>query len=434
LLSLLGPIAIAHAEDPASTEASTDGDGSRIEVTVDRKGFRAQTEDGRFKFKMGGRLHADANWQTGDTPPDIPPTPPATEPTSLKPTNGVELRRARLIAKATVYDDWQWVGEVDFADNDSVVKDFTLGYSGFENTTISIGNQKQPYSLSLEMSSNDIPFVERSVDNEQNILLDRAIGLRIDTWGDHWFFAGGVYGDGVDPQKSPGDEGWGVVGRAVGAPIIEDRYVVHAALRGGYRRAPRADPTGRVRDETTHMSNYRVIDTGAIDDLDSVVFYGPEAAVAIGPVWVFGEYSRALVRRNGFRNSHLQSGHIAVAWTLTGESRAENYAIKSGEFKSITPKHDFSLSKGGCGAWEVAMRYAYLDASDGSATNPGSIDGGREHVLSTALNWYVNRNVRFMLNWNHILETDVANSAPIAPANKEAKGFDIFTFRTQFNF
>jgi len=84
----------------------------------------------------------------------------------------------------------------------------------------------------------------------------------------------------------------------------------------------------------------------------------------------------------------------------------------------------------------VAMRYAYIDVSDGSSTNAGSIYGGEEHVLSTALNWYVNPNVRFMLNWNHILETNVGGGAStsLAATNDEAKGMDVFTLRTQFNF
>ena len=438
----------AYAQDgraPASptADATKVSSGSAIKVTLDKKGFRAQTEDGQFKFKMGGRVHLDGTFHVGDDPGEIanptpPPTPPPTS-INLRPTDGAEIRRARLIAKATVFEDWDWVGEVDFADNNTEVKDFMLSYSGFENTSITVGNQKQPYSLSLEMSSNDIAFVERSADNDLNILLDRAIGVRVDTNGDHWFFAAGIYGDSVAPQKAGGDEGWGLAARAIVAPIRTDNRVLHLGFRSAFRRADRADSTRRFRDETTHMSNYRVVDTGSVSDLDSFVLYGPEAALAIGPVWVFGEYSRMLVRRNGFRNSKFESGHIGAAWTLTGESRAANYAMKSGEFKSITPKDNFSRSKGGGGAWEVAIRYAYIDVSDGSdgsATNAGSINGGEEHALSTALNWYVNPNIRFMLNWNHILETNVGSeaSASLAATNAEAKGMDVFTLRTQFNF
>ena len=170
MIGSMSVLSDAHAEDEAAAaspapEAPKASTGSGVKVTLDRKGFRAQTEDGQFKFKMGGRVHVDGTYHVGDTPDDLTVVGPPPESINLEPTDGAEIRRARLIAKATVYEDWNWVGEVDFADNDTVVKDFFLSYSGFENTTIAVGNQKQPYSLSLEMSSNDIPFVERSVDN-----------------------------------------------------------------------------------------------------------------------------------------------------------------------------------------------------------------------------------------------------------------------------
>ncbi|MDC3239327.1 hypothetical protein OAT88_01435, partial [Gammaproteobacteria bacterium] len=64
--------------------------------------------------------------------------------------------------------------------------------------TYYIGHQKQPYSLSLEMSSNDLPFVERSVDNFLvAAFTDRAIGGRFENHGDNWFVAGGAAGLGA---------------------------------------------------------------------------------------------------------------------------------------------------------------------------------------------------------------------------------------------
>jgi phosphate-selective porin OprO/OprP len=414
-------------------------DGFEVQVSLGSGGLKLQTKDGRFKFQLGGRVHVDGTYHLGDTPGDVATGNPApADFQNVDPTDGAEIRRARLGAKATVWDVWNWVGEVDFADNETTIKDFSLSYTGFENTAITVGNQKQPYSLSLEMSSNDIPFVERSVDNGQNDNVDRAIGLRVDTNGDHWFAAAGIFGDTAAPQKTPGDEGWGVAGRVVYAPIIEDREVVHLGFRTAFRRPAEEDKTLRIRDETTHMSNYRVVDTGEQDNIDSLVLFGPEAAISVGPLWVFGEYSRAHIRRNGFDTAEFDSGHIAAAWTLTGESRATTYSIKSGEFKGIKPTHNFSLSKGGAGAWEIAIRYAYLNLNDGGSSNPGAIQGGEEQTLSTALNWYVNPNVRFMLNWNHIIETDISDSPTIPAARrastKEAQGMDIFTLRAQFNF
>ena len=72
------------------------------------------------------------------------------------------------------------------------MKDLWLAYGGLGWTSIAAGHQKQPYSLSLEMRSNDIPFIERSIDNFLvEPFVDRALGIRAQSSGDHWFFAGG---------------------------------------------------------------------------------------------------------------------------------------------------------------------------------------------------------------------------------------------------
>ena len=136
------------------------------------------------------------------------------------------------------HDVWSWAAEVDFADNATSKKDFWLGYETDGGTKISFGSQKQPYSLVVEMSSNDIPFIERSVDNFLLLPfgMDRAVGLRVENSGDHWFAAGGVFGESVNPNNVLSDEGWGLSGRYVYSPIIEDDRV----------QEPRADPCAVV--------------------------------------------------------------------------------------------------------------------------------------------------------------------------------------------
>ncbi len=83
-LLMIGTMSVsfdAHAADEAAAAAPAaaapkDTTGSGVKVTLDRKGFRAATEDGRFKFKMGGRVHVDGTYHVGDSPGDIPATPP----------------------------------------------------------------------------------------------------------------------------------------------------------------------------------------------------------------------------------------------------------------------------------------------------------------------------------------------------------------------
>ena len=379
-------------------------------VSVDHTGVTFESGDGDFSLNLSGRVHAQVSGHEGDLPAGVDAT------------DGSEIRRARIALKGRVFGHWIWNSEVDFADNETGVRDFWFGYDGFANTRLYLGHQKQPYSLSVEMSTNDFPFIERSVDNDLVIpFIDRAVGIRVDTFGSNWFLATGFYGESVDATRED-DEGWGAAGRIVFTPIRSDHEVLHLGARAAYRRTMPSSGSIRLRDETTHMSNFRVVDTGAIEGTKGVTLVGGEAAFVLGPFSVFGEYNQAFVDRKAGPDMDFDSWHVATTWTITGESRAKAYRLHSGEFKRLQPLRNFSLD-GGFGAWEFAARLASLD------TNDGPVRGGEEMVVTSALNWYINPVVRMMFEWSRIVDTD--DSTELRNA---AEDLNIFQFRGQFAF
>ncbi len=379
-------------------------DFPKVEMSVGRRGVRVKTTDGQFAFKIGGRVHVQASGHRGRLEGDA--------------RNGTEIRRARFDLESTLYRDWHWKGEVDWADNDVGVKDFFVSYSGLDGIGLSAGHQKQPYSLAVEMSSNDIPFIERGVDTDLILpFADRAIGVRTDLSGERWYFAGGIYGGSVDPEEL-GSEGWGVAGRVVYAPILDERRVLHLGARSLFRE-PGDDQT-RVRSETTHMSSLFTSDTGLLQDIDQAAVVGPEATLAWGPFSVGGEYNHAFLRRSGSSNLVFNSWHVEATWSLTGETRASAYRIGSGEFERLHPDRNFGLQSGGPGAWELAARYAAIDLDD------EDVEGGEQGTFTLALNWYVNPTVRLMLEWSKILDTN--------STNRDAEDLDVFQSRVQFAF
>ena len=77
--------------------------------------------------------------------------------------------------------------------------------------------------------------------------------------------------------------------------------------------------------------------------------------------------------------------YVQAAYTLTGETRG--YKADSGAFAAIKPKNEG-------GAWEVVARY-----EDAEVDIPGrSLSADLERMVLGA-NWYVNKNVKFMLNY-----------------------------------
>lgn len=77
--------------------------------------------------------------------------------------------------------------------------------------------------------------------------------------------------------------------------------------------------------------------------------------------------------------------YVQAAYTLTGETRG--YQAGSGAFAAIKPK-------GEGGAWEMVARY-----EDAEVEIPGrSLSADLERMV-LGVNWYVNKNVKFMLNY-----------------------------------
>lgn len=405
-----GAINQAQYEQLLAKETLEKEDAQAI-VKLDKKGFNVTSADGDYAFKIGSRLHAEASTHQGDLPDGI------------NPVNGTELRRARIEAKGTFAKNWSWEASIDFADDATSVKDFFLGYKMSNGTKIMFGHQKQPFDLSLEMSSNDIPFIERGVDTFLAApFVNRAIGVRVEQSGANWYAAGGLFGESVEPT-AVGDEGWGLAGRFVYAPILEDDRVVHLGARLASRRTNSGSNSVRIRDETTHMSGLRIVNTGTIANVDQTNLYGVEAAFASGPFSVVGEFTSVSNDVAGASDLDFSGWNIYTTWSLTGESRAAAYKMSSGEFKRLTPANEFSTQQGTWGAWEVALRYATIDLNDGVFV------GGQEDVLTTGLNWYLNTNMRLMLEWTRILDTDGSSAL-----RQAADGLNIFQFRTQYTF
>ncbi len=400
-----GAINQAQYDELLEKEELTRDDVRKVIVTLDGKGFRVRSSDGAFSIRLGARLHADASGHTGSN-------------ASSEANNGTEVRRGRLNLTGTLWEDFLFQAEADFADNEVAVKDFLVGYTGFSWSNFLVGHQKQPFSLAVEMSSNDIPFVERGVDTDLVIpFIDRAIGFRFQSWGEQWFVAGGFYGD--DANKHIGNEAWGSSLRGVWAPLRGEDRVLHLGVRGAFREPNNEEV--RIRSETTHLSSLFTADTGDLVDVKRVFLVGPEAAFALGPIAVVGEYYHAFLdRRNGQRNLGFDGWHVEATWSMTGESRASSYRMAWGEFKGLRPSRNFSLRKGEWGALELATRYASIDLND------RDVSGGRQGVFTLGLNWYLNPSIRLLFNWSRIVD---AKSLAF-----DADGLNTFQGRVDFHF
>ncbi|MFZ1548309.1 MAG: porin [Candidatus Nitrotoga sp.] len=425
-----GPNRVKMGDFQAVTaKSATAVDPKNVKVKLDQKGLGFATADDQFKFSFGGRLHADATYHSNDRLQK--------SGDRIEANDGTEIRRARIDFRGTLWNNFNFQAEADFADNVVGMKDVFLNYTGWDVAEITVGHQKQNISMELQESSNDIMFTERSLVNSlTGTLFDRAIGLDFKKSDKNWSAQAGIYGDSMKSNTSnnnkgsgKADEGFGASTRVTFAPVNTSDDVIHVGGFAGYRST---NGKGELNDnspsfgyETTHMSNLKLTDTGTIVGIENAKMVGLELATMHGPFSIQSEYAKAKIQREKSLSSlDFDAFYVQAGWTLTGESRT--YKGSDGEFKRLKPKNRFQIGKPGFGALELAVRYDQNDLTD------KDIHGGSEKRATLALNWYMNENVRLMADYSRSF--DIKGSHVTTPSGGQPGNIDVLTFRTQWAF
>jgi phosphate-selective porin OprO/OprP len=436
------------------------------EATVKMPGNRPTicTADGLNCVALTGRFHLDAGGY------DYHPNTAATVPQRLD--NGFNARRARIGVVGKFMGDWNFGLIYDFGGTSdgfggtasaggtpvgflpggalSGLENAYLSYTGIKpfggNLAIEGGVMDLPYTLDEATSSNDIMFMERASSNV--IATSIAAGDFRSTVGARWYndrFWVGAYATGpttgaihsASSINPPGTtEQFGAVAR-VAAQLISTRdYTLHI---GGDAQWLIKPPHNLIANTQTLTLSDRpelridpttLISTGAIAGVSGAQVYSAEAAGTIGSLYLQGEYYWYNVDRGfiGLPSLKFQGGYAQAGYVLTGESR--KYNASSASYGGVLPNNPFTADGSGWGAWEIAARFSTMDLNDQLATATG-IAGGRQNVYTLALNWYVNRNVRFMFDYLH---GDVARQVSATNPGNAGSKFDAFAMRTQVAF
>jgi phosphate-selective porin OprO/OprP len=459
-------VANANAAIPLKGPAPASG----VVVTMPNNRPTICTADGANCVGITGRVH----WDVGGY--DYRPNTAATVPQKLD--SGENVRRARIGLAGKFFNDWNFALIYDFGGSSdgfggtgaagatpvgflpgggtSGIENAYISYTGLKpfggKMAIEAGIMDLAWTMDESMSSNDLPFMERASVGviAQNIAAGdfrSAVGAR---WYNDVFWAG-AYVTGpttgaihsASSVSPPGtSEQYGATARVAGQIVSGNDYSVHL---GGDAQWLIQPPRNLVANTQTLTLSDRpelridpttLISTGAIANVSGAQVYGVEAAATYGSLFLQGEYYWFNIDRNantsvpliGAPNLKFQGGYAEAAYVLTGESRKYNPA--NAAYGGVKPDHPFSLDGGGWGAWEIAGRYSTMDLNNQLASAAG-IAGGRQTVYTLALNWYVNGNVRFMLDYLH--GTVSRQASPVSTADVGSK-FDAVAMRTQFAF
>lgn len=371
------------------------------------EGLRFSTADEQFKLVLGGRISHDWAWfkQSSDL-----------KRAFNQEEDGTEFRRAFLTMSGLIYDWIEYKGEFDFSSGDPAFEDVYVGFTKIPYFgKIRVGHFDEPFGMELRTSNRHTTFMERGITNTFTPASETGIMAKNLICDDRVFWAAGIFRDTDSVGKGKGDGAYNYTGRIVNLPWYEDggKKLLHLGVGLSLR-----EPDGTVRFKTrpeAHLSEFNYVDTGdfAAEDEDVV---GLEFAWVDGPFSVQCEHIWDRVKMKDGGSINTSAFYVFGSYFLTGESR--NYDLGSGTFDRPRPNKNFRGKEGGPGAWELAARYSHIDLND------ASIRGGEQDDITLGLNWYLNQNTKFMLNY---IRADIDNDTVNG-------NLDIFMTRTQVDF
>ncbi len=366
-------------------------------VSVKNGNLKVKSTDGDFSVQVGGRIMADYAIMDED---DLGGTGSASE-----------FRRARLFVKGTLFSDWVYKSQLDFANNKTTIKDMYLQYNGWKPAKFTLGNHKMPFGLDELTSSKYSTFIERSAASNA-FAISRQNGLSVGTHGSNWSLTGAAHMTDINGTNSGQDEDFGYGVRVTFAPLAEKTRAIHLGTAFHHQELETAGGGSKqikLRPEVHTAGKIFKSVIGTFEDYDT---YGLEAAAIFGAFSAQAEYvHRSYNAVSGQADQNLNAWYAYASYFLTGESHT--YKAASGVFSRVTPKN--IVGKGGMGAWEVALRYSDIDLEDSNAGSTGDI-------FTAGLNWYATPNIRFMANYTS------------ADVDGESDDFDAFHFRGQVDF
>ena len=410
-----------------------------------------ETADGKFSIGPSGIVQIDSGGYLNFSPANAAVG-------SQRVTSGINARRARIGVAGKMFGDWTYKFIYDGGNSQDTtaggIEAAQISYTGFKGVIIDLpGYSATPFTMDQATSSSDLLFLERSTPTNIAIGLnagDSRTNTGVRFFGDRYWIGAYFTGPASGDSHTGVSERFGAFQRAAFQVLSEPDYSVHLGVAAD--ELLQAPDTGVGTAKTITLSDRpelridptQLLTTGTIGTVANPVtggrVYNVEAAAEYQNFLAQAEYFHYDINRRGLASNGFDGGYVQASYVLTGERHA--YDKTNAAYTGIVPAHPFSLSGGGAGAWELAVRVSYVDLTDNFivgrslASQPNAVNGGRQTSYTLGMNWYVNSLMRFTFNYIH---TDykkangsaVAGAALGAPVGAKA---DALAVRAQFSY
>jgi phosphate-selective porin OprO and OprP len=354
-------------------------------VTVGPGGFVMQSEDGDFSLKTGADLQTDIRTFAGAGSGTL--------------ADQILLRRVRPTISGTVYKYIDFFIRPDFGQGTVVIYDAYAQINYIPHLAIRAGKFKPGVGLERLQSDDDTSFVERGLPTL--LVPSRAIGFQLsgDIIDHRLGYQLGVFNPVPDnslSDTSPSNSR-DYTARLFATPFQPEQNLLSGLGFGFATQGGSVDGVTLPAYKTVGQNTFLNFNSG-VTSAGHRISLAPQAFYYVGP---FGLLAEDTVTEEGFQKSGIRheiafrSWQVQASYILTGEKKS---------FGSPNPRHPFSLADHGWGAWEIAARTGDFRVDDGLfhyglASLSSSPIFAREWVAG--VNWYLNRILRFSMDYGH---------------------------------
>lgn len=340
--------------------------------------------------------------------------------------NGMKLRRTRFAVKAQL--DKNWYGEIDTDWSSGVVevKDAVLEYTGVPGLSLKVGNFKESFSMQRNTTSRYLMFMERSM--ATYLAPSRHLGFNVRYSKPLYWLSGGVFGPelaGAEEQTAMEDNnkdfgrnaGLSYTCKVVLRPLhkMQDGSL-HLGAAVSYRepKASSTDAYGAARYSTrnsTSINRKKYLDTDVMPGMDHELAWTVELAGHYKGL----RYEAAYITRGAYFKQAVNP--IGAQWAKGWYAQA-SYSLFGGQqnYDADGAKYTRISDMNKWGALEIAARYDYLNL------NTGNYFGGSGESYAFGINYYPNKNVKFMLNYQFNNNDRYANGKGKLYVGRDASG------------
>lgn len=438
-----------------------------VEWTFANTRPQIKTGDGRFSMAIRGRFQVDmANFMQKD---------PANLPTgSIKDlSSGVIIRRAHLGVEGMAFKDFWYQLRLNFGGSnaespsgDANINIARIAYTGIPNFRINVGVIKPIFTLADTVSSAGLLFIERpevvnistgdfgGSDARRGIELTfQKENLLYD--GDNLIVSGAFTGGRTGTSIG---HGGCTAGAVAGTPGVNCSEAAHILGRIAYRlwsdgesnvqlggsaakilkMPPATSTTLAFSDRPLVRVDGRRLVTATLGSVANPVTEGTMWSLDAGAnyknFYLAGEYHSYNMERLNGSKPKFDGFYVEASWIITGQRR--EYSAKStgnemGSWGAPRVAVPFSPAGGSWGVWELAARYTVVDLNWMEDVSTG-IAGGQQEAITIGLNWYLNNNIRVMIN-DIIMKVDRMSKAGPG-ATFTGQKLNILAARVQFSF